>query len=216
MELNVIIDLFSGLGGASEAFLDRGWKVIRVENNPLLKDIPFTVQADALEIAENPQSLFNPYTDQDLFIWASPPCLDFSNGFNGPKAEAKRAGELYVPDMSLLRATCQIINYYQPKYWAIENVVGSIEFFRPCLGEPRFISPPYVLWGNFPSFTFKADKGEKAKKDVWSSDPLRANKKAVIPYGLSQAMLQAVESQTSLDGCWCGDCNGFRYRCESE
>lgn len=204
MELNVILDLFSGLGGASEAFLDRGWEIIRVENNPLLKDIPFTVQADALEVAKNPDAVYEPkgiFADE-LFIWASPPCLDFSNGYNGPKAEAKRAEDLYVPDMSLLRATCQIINHYKPKYWAIENVVGSIEFFRPCLGEPRFISPPYVLWGNFPSFTFKADKGEKAKKDVWSSDPLRANKKALIPYGLSEAMCRAVETQTTLNGEW--------------
>ena len=37
-----VLDLFSGLGGASEAMLSNGWEVQRIENNMLLKGVPNT------------------------------------------------------------------------------------------------------------------------------------------------------------------------------
>jgi site-specific DNA-cytosine methylase len=37
-----MLDLFSGLGGASEAFVRAGWEVMRIENNPLLSEVPNT------------------------------------------------------------------------------------------------------------------------------------------------------------------------------
>ena len=37
-----VLDLFSGLGGFSEAFLRAGDEVVRVENNPLLSEVPNT------------------------------------------------------------------------------------------------------------------------------------------------------------------------------
>ena len=45
--MKYMLDLFSGLGGASEAFVDcPGWNVLRVENNPLLSGVPNTVIMD--------------------------------------------------------------------------------------------------------------------------------------------------------------------------
>ena len=35
-----MLDLFSGLGGFSEAFVLAGDEVVRVENNPLLSEVP--------------------------------------------------------------------------------------------------------------------------------------------------------------------------------
>ena len=35
-----MLDLFSGLGGASEAMLNHGWDVLRIENNPELALVP--------------------------------------------------------------------------------------------------------------------------------------------------------------------------------
>ena len=35
-----VLDLFSGMGGFSEAFLLAGDEVVRVENNPLLSEVP--------------------------------------------------------------------------------------------------------------------------------------------------------------------------------
>ena len=37
-----VLDLFSGFGGWSEAFKTAGHEILRIENNPLLKDVPRT------------------------------------------------------------------------------------------------------------------------------------------------------------------------------
>jgi len=34
-----MVDLYAGLGGASEAMIRTGWDVLRIDNNPLLVDV---------------------------------------------------------------------------------------------------------------------------------------------------------------------------------
>ena len=122
-------------------------------------------------------------------LLAAPPCREFSGGFNSPKSIASREGLLdeYEPDMSLIEATLDIIRIVKPRYWVIENVVGSIRYFKQLGLEPRQIFGAHVFYGNFPMF----DCGPlptKASKDVHSSNPLRANLKAIIPLPLSIAL----------------------------
>ena len=199
-----MLDLFSGLGGASEAFMnDQEWSVLRIENNPLLGGVPNTKIDDVKKLAKavhnHPLSSMN-WQTIDL-IWASPPCRDFSDGFNSPKSEAIRNGSIdeYKPDMSLLFAAMEIIEKVKPKYWVIENVRGATRYFKEHLGNPRTVIGPYVLWGNFPLFTIDPSSlPSKSDKDSWSTDKLRANKKALIPIQLSQALKDAVESQQSI------------------
>ena len=46
-----VLDLYSGLGGFSEAFYqDPTWEVIRIDNNPLLADVPNTIIADLTKL----------------------------------------------------------------------------------------------------------------------------------------------------------------------
>ena len=48
---NLFIDLFSGLGGASEAFMrSESWDVVRIENNPELSFVPNTITQSVLDI----------------------------------------------------------------------------------------------------------------------------------------------------------------------
>ena len=47
-----VLDLFSGLGGFSEAFLRAGDEVVRVENNPLLQEVPCTTLQDVREMRD--------------------------------------------------------------------------------------------------------------------------------------------------------------------
>jgi len=191
------LDLFSGLGGASEAFvMSENWSVLRIDNNPLFNQIPCTIIDDVTDIAK--QVMPYPYEKVDC-IWASPPCRDFSGGYNSPKSQASRSEmgmEAYEPDMSLLEAAIEIIDIVKPKYWVIENVVGSIRYFAEYLGEPRQIVGPYVLWGNFPFLDIDASKlKSKASKDVHSSNPLRANIKAKVDLEISTALKNALEQQ---------------------
>jgi site-specific DNA-cytosine methylase len=72
-----VLDLFSGLGGASEAFLTAGHDVVRIENNPLLSEVPNTQSMCVFELRdflEANHETQNCDKEQIDLIWASPPC----------------------------------------------------------------------------------------------------------------------------------------------
>ena len=191
-----MLDLFSGLGGASEAMVEAGWDVMRFENNQLLEDVPHTFIHDLMQ---EPLNLNTHWLQPDL-IWASPPCVEFSDGYSSPKSIAQREGVKYEPDMSLVQKSVEIIKEYRPKYWVIENVRGAQPFFEDLLGKPNQIIGSAYLWGKFPNITVPADwkMPSKYENDSWSSDPLRANKRAKIPIEISRALRLACETQTTL------------------
>lgn len=196
-----VLDLFSGMGGFSEAFLLAGDEVVRVENNPLLSEVPRTSMEDVLAMRDR-LHLFHaqgqPIRSCDVLL-AGPPCREFSHGFSGPKAIAAREGRLdeYEPNMETLEATLDIIRIVKPRYWVIENVIGSIRYFREYGLEPRQIHGPHVLYGNFPMFKC-GELPTKASKDVHSANPLRANHKALIPFELSSQLRRAIVEQKTL------------------
>ena len=198
------LDLFSGLGGASEAFIQDtdNWSVLRIDNNPLLTGVPNTVIDNISNLHPQNYGIRYPPGKGRLkieCIWASPPCREFSTAYNAPRSGAARGGIPYEPDMSLLHATIDIIKTVKPRYWIIENVVGSIRYFAEELGEPRLIIGPYVLWGNFPTFAVDENKLEsKASKDKHSANPLRSNYKAKVDFEISQALKYAIENQKSI------------------
>lgn len=200
------LDLFSGLGGASQAFVEDldNWTVLRIDNNPLLGGVPFTVIDDISNIALNiysPSALDKVHPSDTIeCIWASPPCTEFSGGFNSPKSIASRTIGLdnYEPDMSLLQAALDIIEIVKPKYWVIENVAGSITYFREYLGEPRQIIGPYVLWGNFPMLSVDKSRLTKKKDKNSAPHPLRSNRRALVDFEVSRSLKDAIENQKSI------------------
>lgn len=194
-----VLDLFSGLGGFSEAFYRAGDEVVRVENNPLLSEVPCTTMQDVLEVRDrlhvfHAQGLAT--RDYDVLL-AGPPCREFSLGYSSPRSIAQRNGENFDPSMELLEATLEIIRITKPRYWVIENVVGSISYFSDFGLVPRQIHGPHVLYGNFPKFEC-GPLPTKASKDKTSTHPLRANHKALIPWELSAGLRQAIIEQTTL------------------
>lgn len=196
-----MVDLFSGLGGASEAMVQSpNWQVLRIENNPLLSNVPHTSITCVKKLSNFVQKGWYAGKKIDL-IWASPPCREFSNGFSSPKSIwAREFGiESYKPNMSLLEAAIKIIKITEPKYWVIENVVGSIKYFEPLLGPPRQIIGPYVLWGNFPLIDVRPGQLENKKdKDVHSKNPLHSNYKAKVDFVISEGLMNAIDNQTTL------------------
>ena len=200
---DVVIDLFSGLGGASEAFVkDGNYEVIRIENNPLLQGVPFTRDLDILKWREWLDDLLIELHESELkvvLVWASPPCLDFSQAYDAPLPRARREGREFEPDLTLMEAAYDIICRIRPKYWVLENVVGSITHFTPELGPYTQKVGPFVLWGRFPHIaTPPYWKHSKFENDTWSSDPLRPNRRAYVPIEISDGLLQAMSMQKSL------------------
>ena len=205
-----MLDLCSGLGGASEAMLANGWEVTRIENNKELGYVPNTIICDVKDVEwwamEKP----------DL-IWASPPCNEWSDGFHSKKATLRRDGEEYIPNLDILNTCFEIINDIKPKYWVIENVRGAREFFNPILGEPTQVIDGIYLWGKFPHIAMPAAyKHRKISKKFDMHDKLRANKRAKIPFEVSLQLMQAIQEQTTLEDWFClskglGSPVGSRY-----
>ena len=196
----LMIDLFSGLHGASAAFTDHGWGVISIERN---RDLTATYHMDVKAQKDEIVQLLNKLERID-FLWASPPCYEFSHAYPAPKSVAARAGELdsYEPDMSVVLATIDIIRAVKPRYWALENVQGACRYFRPHLGEHRIKLGAAYIWGNFPRLGFK-EITKSHKKELFSktgkNTPNRSNVHAKIPYWISEQIRQSVQYQMMLD-----------------
>ncbi len=203
-----MLDLYSGLGGASEAFVKAGWQVDRLENNGLLTDpksefcVEGTTHQDVLtwDFHKLPPCTYD-------FIWASPPCLEFSQAYRAPAMVAKREGREFKPDLSLLARAKEIIDWFKPEWWVIENVRGASKPFSEFLqSPPRQIVGPFFLWGVFPFIQTETGwthlKETRKKGDggmsTWSDDPIRANRKGKIPFEISRQFLEGVTEQTRI------------------
>lgn len=87
-------------------------------------------------------------------------------------------------------AALRAVTELRPRFWVIENVRGAI----PFLGIPVQKIGPWCLWGYFPPIrpSFAAQTHQK------SQSGRRAVARAAIPYELSAAVHQAVESHWSV------------------
>lgn len=169
----LMLDLFAGLGGASEAQRKRGWDVVTVDVDPAFNS---AVTADLTSWSWDGPS---PH-----LVWASPPCQEFSR-HGMPWLRKKNPPP---PSMHLLWAARRIIEECDPVWWVVENVRGAIPFFRPLLGDPIQVGAAF-LWGRFPDLGRVRVKPHKERL----SSTQRAERSR-IPYAISEALALACES----------------------
>ena len=187
-----MLDLFSGLKGASQAFqVDPNWEVITVDNNP---DLEPDICCDIENLWLHPEFQKWKKYEFDL-IWASPPCVEFY------KVLAPFYPDHYgtKPNMNLVESSIAIIELLKPTHWVIENTKSGAKFIKKKLGAWRQIHGPFYLWGKYPLFDAKIDRNHKANNDVWSSNPLRSNIKAKIPLEISRNLLDVIQNQKKLN-----------------
>jgi len=201
--MKVFIDLFSGLGGASAAFdEDPSWQTIKIDNNPELvplnrglklmdlENVDWTIHALTLML----ESIADEHGIEKVVLWMSPPCNQFSY------ANANRPEE---PDLTLLDACRSYVHHFQyiADYFLIENVQGAIEIFNDELGRPPTQQiGPVVLWGHFPLIPIRTrDQWKHRKMEAKGSRTLRPNYRAIIPYPISEGLLDAIDHQQTLD-----------------
>lgn len=206
--MKVFIDLFCGLGGASSAFSAApGWKVIKIDNNPdLIPHVHGMILADISDVIGTVQIirallLEHMHEIEQIVIWASPPCTEFS------LANPNRPDE---PDTTLVNAAIDVryeIQKWQLAFdfkllWAVENVKGAIDWFNEELEIPWHQRiGPFFLWGTIPWIDFR-DADDKLHKKTGinkGTRALRPNIRAKIPDAVSQALLNSLELQTKLN-----------------
>ena len=210
--MNVFIDLFSGLGGASVAFdYDPHWVTIKIDNKPELlehnrslimqdiADVPSTI-AIIEAVLDGYRERLNVHIDK-IVIWASPPCEQFS----WARADRHQAQTIDDFDMTLLNAATQIIEHFSPDFWIIENVHGAIPIFAYPMDEGGLGCTPtqqigsVILWGFFPLIAIEhRDTWHHAKMEAKGSRILRPNYRAMIPLAISKGLLDALTKQRTL------------------
>ena len=113
-----LLELFSGTGSIGRAFSDQGWEVISLDQDP----------KTAATIHENILNWDHTVYPPGFFdaIWASPCCTNYSCARRG----AKTPRNLALADSLVLRSQ-EIINYFSPRAWFIENPQSGL--LKPAL-----------------------------------------------------------------------------------
>ena len=163
-----MLDLFCGLGGASQAMRERGWLVHTLDIDPKFHPT-WCMDINDFHASE--------YYD---LIWCSPVCTEFS------KMSMPWFDHSIPPSMRQVEECYRIIEEVRPRWWVIENVRGAV----PYLGTPTKRVGSRYLWGDFPVFDCKHIYGK------WRLPPSedRASLRSMIPRELSYALCLACES----------------------
>lgn len=128
----VWLDLCSGLGGASQPALDRGWKVVRVDIDPRFKP---DIVADARALPLRAVRV-------DV-LWASPPCQEFSKW--GLRCFFPNPPE---PDATIPWAIRWSIEELKPRHWFVENAWAARPWFNRIFGPVATILPGHAIWSD--------------------------------------------------------------------
>lgn len=208
-----VLDMFSGLGGFSQAFKDRGHTVVTIDIEEKFKP---DICVDIMNVTS--KELLEGYGEFDIIL-ASPPCNCFSVAsiYRHWNTDKTIKGETELDAIRLVLHTIELIQALKPKYWVMENPTGML---RKVIGLPHYvisqcqygrsIMKPTDLWGRLPdSFIAKKCKPgsschEKASRSAkagvqginnsFSNLGMRGkDERAKIAYGLSTAICLACE-----------------------
>ena len=128
-----VLGLFSGSGSVGSAFSSRGWDVVSLDLDPKTDAL---VKADILTWDH---TVFPP--GQFDAIWASPCCTQYSCARRG----AKTPRNLDLAD-SLVRRSLEIIEYFQPRVWFLENPTTGMLKDRPFMEGLPFCDVDYCCF----------------------------------------------------------------------
>jgi hypothetical protein len=147
-----LLELFSGTGSVGKVAKEFGYSVVSLD----LKNADINTNILDWDYTIYPEGFFET-------IWASPPCSTFSNiqscliGRNGKTKETiiKRIENEGLP---ILNKTLEIINYFKPRYFFIEN---------PQTGKMKdyLIDLPYIDV----DYCMYSDWGYKKPTRIWTN-----------------------------------------------
>ena len=145
----IILSLFDLTGTWSEPYKKNGYEVIRID-----------IQ-NGIDILEWDYSKID--RSKVYGILASVPCTDYAVSGARWFAEKDKDGRT-EQSQKLVNKTKEIIEYFNPKFWVIENPISRIHNLNPWMGKPKMYFHPYEfanygydefyskktsLWGKF-------------------------------------------------------------------
>lgn len=165
----LILDLFSGTKSVKKITDTLGWDYISLDN---CKKFNPDICIDILKWDYKNSNL------KPTIIWASPPCITWSIATHKhrtlpdlkPKTKEAKEAEL------LVKKTIEIIQWFKPKYYIIENPRGRLRHFPPIKKLPfrntmyygnygAKVSKPTDFWTNYDLWKEEKPKSQLVK---WS------------------------------------------------
>lgn len=139
----IILSLFDYSGNWPKYYKENGYSVYQVD---------LKLGIDILELSKKDFPF-----DSVHGILAAPPCTDFA-GSGAQYWKAKDEDGRTEASLALIDKTLEIIEWFQPTWWVLENPVGRLPKLRPQIGSPWYFQPFWYgdawtkktgLWGNF-------------------------------------------------------------------
>ena len=131
-----VLELFSGSGSVGNVFAQRGWSVTSLDLDPKTNA---TIHENILtwDFAAFPPGFFD-------VVWASPCCTQYSCA----RTSAKTPRNLDLAD-SLVKRTLEIIDYFQPRVWFVENPTTGLLKTRPFMHGLSWTDLDYCCYCNW-------------------------------------------------------------------
>ena len=191
---DIIISLFDYSGSWSKPYKDAGYEVIQIDIK-LDQDI---LTWDYMQIAKS----------RVYGILAAPVCTDFS--VSGAQYwKAKDLNGQTEKSINLVKKSLEIVNYFNPVFWVLENPVGRINKLIPELASKRLLifnpcdyGDPYtkktILYGQFNPYLIQkpvkpireSSQGSWLQKLGGKSERTK-ELRSITPAGFSRAFFEA-------------------------
>ena len=124
-----LLELFSGTGSVGAVARDMGYSVISLD----LKTADINCDILNWDYKKYEVKHFD-------FIWASPPCTEYSR--------AKTTGVRKLDEANkIVLKTIEIIKYFQPRHWVIENPQTGLLKKQGFMDEFDFVDVDYCKYG---------------------------------------------------------------------
>ena len=143
-----VLELFSGIGSVGKVCHKLGWETLSIDI-----DGRADITCDILEWD------YKQY-DKDEFdiIWASPPCATFSalqySNLGRKRKDGIFTREMMESDMlskgdPLVKKALEIINYFNPEYWFMENPDTGQLKDRPYMKDIPYYIVDYCMYSDW-------------------------------------------------------------------
>jgi len=153
-----VLELFSGTKSVGKCCDELGWESISVD-----MILPADHQVDIMEFdyKQYPKDHFD-------IVWGSPPCCSYSklqsSWFGRKKKEGIFTREIWEQEMKesdkLVKKTFEIIEYFNPELWFLENPQTGNLKNREIMKNVPFYDVDYCMYSNW---------GYKKRTRIWTN-----------------------------------------------
>lgn len=153
-----VLELFSGTGSVGKVCKRLDWNVVSVD---MILPADHKVDIMKFDYKQYPKDYFD-------IVWASPPCTNYSKLQDSWLGRMKK-GQIYTKEVQeeemkqddkLIEKTFEIIDYFQPELWFVENPATSKMKDREIMKD----KPNYVV-----DYCMYSDWGYRKRTRIWTN-----------------------------------------------